>query len=259
MRIMIVGDTHGSSAHWKYIAKKIRPLWIDAIVQVGDFGFLEHWPGGKGYLDKVNTIAGRLGKTVYWVDGNHENFDQLYYKYTEFTSDGFRIIRPNVLHIPRAHTWEWDGVRFMGLGGGYSIDQMSRVVDEMNGGLKAWWPQELITDEEVDRAKAAGRVDVMFTHDVPEGNQGLQEAFIQQTGRRLIPEFLSAENRRQLRRVFNAVKPQILFHGHYHIRYNGELNGCKIIGLAHNGAAIPTDSWYVLDTEDITPRATNPA
>lgn len=252
MRILAVGDTHGNVQFWQHVFNAMSYLEYDVIVQVGDFGFWTHVPGGEEYLDFLEIVLTKKKVKLYWVDGNHENFDALYDLPVQ--SDGFRKIRPHIFHIPRGHTWTWDKVKFMGFGGAYSIDQMPRVIDEMEGAPKSWWPQEFITDDEVERAIAAGPVDVLFSHDVPEGNQGLQEAFVLQKGWPLNPIELSRQQRVQLRRVFDSVRPSQLIHGHYHLRYNGELDGCKIAGLAHDNLRRPQEALFLLDTGDVLRR-----
>lgn len=249
MRILAVGDTHGNAKFWQHIFSAMSYLEYDVVVQVGDFGYWTHVPGGEEYLDFLELHCEQKNINLFWVDGNHENFDDLYS--LPIQDDGFRHVRPHIFHIPRGHTWEWDGVKFMGFGGAYSIDQMDRVVNEMQGDPKSWWPQEFITDDEVEKAIAAGPVDVLFAHDVPEGNQGLQEAFVLQKGWALDPIELSRQQRVQLRRVFDSARPSQLIHGHYHIRYNGELDGCQITGLAHDNLRRPNEALLVLDTAEL--------
>ncbi len=57
----------------KYAAKK----GATTIIQVGDFGI---WPNDKGvvkFLSIEETLA-KYNINLYFIDGNHENFDWLY-------------------------------------------------------------------------------------------------------------------------------------------------------------------------------------
>lgn len=60
---------------------------------------------------------------------------------------------------------EWAGVRFLGLGGAFSVDRNARKVG------RSFWFEETITDEEVELACENGKdgVDVMLAHDVFTG------------------------------------------------------------------------------------------
>ena len=84
MKILLVGDTHGDAMHWDWLIEEYATEYApDAIVQLGDFGFWPHQYGGPEFLDVVNGAVGALGKytnkdvRLYWIDGNHENFDAL--------------------------------------------------------------------------------------------------------------------------------------------------------------------------------------
>lgn len=249
MQILIVGDTHQDAIYWMELKKELKKDRYpkpDVIVQLGDFGFEM---GNYSYIQIVSDVVSEIGCDLYFIDGNHENFDALEGGYYHMEGD-FRRITHNIIHIPRGTTFTWDGVKFMGFGGSYSVDQLARVADEMAGYGKGWWVQEFITDEQVELARSKGQVDVMFTHDVPEGVDGLQEAFITKKGRFLSPIDLCTQQRKQVAEVFYSAKPKRLYHGHYHIRYTGKLHGCIIEGLNCNGGRI-TDSFTFLDTNEL--------
>lgn len=119
----------------------------------------------------------------------------------------------------------------------------------------SWWPEELITEADVEAACARGQVDIMFTHDAPP-TSGLDlamerfRAWLLSTegGDWLTPKMdeISQGNRQRLARVVDHVHPQMLFHGHYHDRYDAEYNGTRIVGLSRDKKG--ADSWTVLDT-----------
>ena len=99
---------------------------------------------------------------------------------------------------------------FLALGGAYSIDEDYRTPG------KSWWATELINSEDQERAIAGGPVDVMVTHDSPEGVDI-------PTLRRWAPIPKSQANRERLLEVVKAVRPLYLTHGHYHDRYSDKL------------------------------------
>src|SRR5690606_8404466 len=106
---------------------------------------------------------------------------------------------------PRPHRWMWDGVSFLSVGGANSIDRRFRTEGD------DWWSQEQITDVEVQEAIRGGHADVMVAHDAPLGIP-LDTA----DGWDMASRSYARESGRQLRKVVNVVKPDVLFHGHFH-------------------------------------------
>ena len=249
MRVMMAGDWHGDARHAEYCFLQAKENNVDVILQLGDFGYWEHTDDGITFLDALSIAAQMFKIPVYWIDGNHENHVLLRDKYTDLTADGFAEIRPDVYYIPRGTVWTWDGVRFLGLGGAFSIDRNFRRVGT------SFWFEETITNEEVALASKNGQpsVDVMVAHDVPTGVD-INMHFMIQQNRRLKPSTESDINRDAVRAVALEVKPKLLFHGHYHLRYKevivmpyGEL---EVHGLGCEW--MYQDSWTILDTVSFT-------
>ena len=250
---MIAGDWHGNIGHAKWTLSRARHFGCDVIFQLGDFGYWEHYDDGIWYLDKMNRMAAKVGIPIYWIDGNHENHPLLWKTYSDrVNSEGFWNVRDYILYCPRGHMWEWDGVKFMGMGGAFSVDRNLRKVGN------SFWFEETITDEDVERAiaNADGEfVDVMFTHDVPLGvDLPFQMA---KQGRRLTNSSESTHNRILLSDVIEVVQPKYLFHGHMHLYYKDKIkmpygyryDGLHVHGLHCDGSGM--DSVWVLDTRDV--------
>jgi predicted phosphodiesterase len=246
MRIAFLGDTHGNWGHIKrfYEYLSVTDLLddIDAVVQVGDFGFWEHKQHGVEFLDCVDRIAANRGVPLYWIDGNHENFELLYENYVQEKWDEFIPIRDNVIYIPRGKTWEWDGVKFMAFGGAYSVDKSARTP------YISWWPHETPTMVEVDRAAANGTVDVLITHDVCHlSNINLVMG---------LSRIDACEASRDMLDIVAAnARPRIIIHGHYHypIRQivGAPWGDVDIIGLDSDYTAQKWgDVFDILDTAD---------
>lgn len=186
MRILISGDWHANEAHAELVFSCAERNSADAIVQLGDFGY--------NYTDSfLKTIAG-TPCPLYFIDGNHDNFDLLW---------GDLKLPPNVHYMERGSLVTFGGLRCVALGGGYSIDKQYR-----QSGV-SWWYQELIRQSDVALALEHGTCDVMFTHDAPIGcSIGL--------GYKDDPN--TEQNRTALQHVVNELKPKLLFHGHWHRR-----------------------------------------
>lgn len=240
MKILFLGDIHGDPYWAKWAFKQAQFFEVDVIVQLGDLGYWEHEPGGKEFMDLLQSYADECGMDFWWIDGNHENFDWLY-DYP-LDNNGRRPIRPNVIHIPRGHTWEWDGIKFLAFGGSYSIDRYRRKLGV------SYWKQEMPTVAEVDAALEVGKVDVMLTHDVPEGTD--LSGLLGPSWKVYANKFIECGTvRNRLRDVWNIAQPNWLFHGHYHRRNDTVLGNTRIVGLSNEQTG--TGSIYVADTADL--------
>ncbi|KXO93009.1 Calcineurin-like phosphoesterase (plasmid) [Tsukamurella tyrosinosolvens] len=228
----VAGDWHGAGKWAKHAIDRLmdyRP--VDALVQLGDFGF---WPGGGGqaYLDALEKVLERYGLPLFWIRGNHEWQPELA---AWPVTDGVQIIRPHIVHLPAGFRWQWKGQTWLALGGAPSIDRDLRVA-----GVD-WWPDEVISDLDVEEAIAGGPADIMICHDAPRGVSELDQ-WLSVNGIALPPIIASDADygRSQVRKVVDAVQPSRLFHGHYHHRYDGEMRGdgftTAITGLDCNGS-----------------------
>lgn len=229
MKITFAGDWHGEADQALLVLKYAFQTHSFVIYQAGDFGI---WDGDEAFLSSLDTALGWYNQTLYFVDGNHENFDRLYgYPIDEDT--GLRPIRDNIYHIPRGWYGFIDplqdgklsldnphgvGISFLGLGGAYSVDQKWRKPG------RSWWPQEVVTDEEISHAVSKGRADVLLMHDCPAPAPllAVDDPFlvIQATkffGVEAIDK--ANEHRSRLTPVLHSAQPLLLVHGHYH-RYS---------------------------------------
>lgn len=226
--VLLAGDTHGDLSQIRYLLKVAAEMQIDRIVQVGDFGY---WPHMAPFHERVDGLASADGVEFYWLDGNHENFDALE-QAVDFDSLDPQRMGESLWYLPRGSTWEWAGCRFMALGGAYSIDKDYRVEG------RSWWRQELLTGAQVYRAMGGGPVDVLLTHDAPDGVVPIVD-------RHYKGDEISRSNRLAVSAVMEAVHPRLLVHGHYHHRYTAAANGCRVEGLSRDGEGV--DSWIVID------------
>jgi hypothetical protein len=279
--ILLAGDIHGDFRHACYIVERAINQDVQAIVQLGDFGYWEHHPDGVTFLDGLSHVCVENEMPFLWLDGNHENHTMLRERYGpggsrhKPTPEGFWEIRPMVYYIPRGTRWTWNGVRFLGLGGAYSVDKDHSLKKEaksvaahaskneyrraagkpmkpLGDAHRRWWSEEEISDAEVaEIVKDTSPVDIMFTHDKPLRAQPRWK-------RRNFPQALP--NQQRIQDVMNVVQPVMLFHGHLHFEYQDAIRvgdddmWCEVHGINCNteaqyptvGAAV---SWQRLSLE----------
>ncbi|MBS4102773.1 metallophosphoesterase family protein [Tsukamurella paurometabola] len=224
--VAVAGDWHGNTAWAIHVVHQAARCGVNVIVQVGDFGL---WPGkwGTEYLDELNLALDDAGVALLWVDGNHDDHDQLA-KWP--LADGVHRIREHITHLPRGYRWHWHGKVWLALGGAVSIDRADRIP------TRTWWWGEVITEADAERCTAGGRADMMITHDAPAG-VGALDGWLGVNGFRLAPELQAdADRSRELvRQVVDGVQPELLVHGHYHYRYSDRVGPTRIEGLNCDG------------------------
>jgi hypothetical protein len=187
------------------LAQKANRLGINTILQLGDFGI---WHDARSYLDTLEKIAKRAELTIYFIGGNHEDYDEIARWKFGPDRDGFVSMLPHVRWIPRGHRWTWTGIRFGALGGAFSVDWHYRTP-----GID-WWPGvEEVRHEDVERLGDAW-LDELVTHDAPEGAQPALGHWDFMPG----DEERARVSQRRLREAVNATHPKLVLHGHWHVR-----------------------------------------
>lgn len=272
MRILFLGDTHGNVPHIEWLFEVAAALGVDVIFQVGDFGYWEHSSSGIGFLNLVSKLSQETGIRLVFLDGNHENHPLLWYRYVgiptvytsvlnidealndyigkhdvAFSDEGFAIVRPGVEYAPRGHRWVWDDLTFLAVGGAYSIDRAWRKLGH------SYWFEEIIQEEDIDKAIDGGEVDVLLTHDVLEGSS-VFPALEATHGRKFRPIPEALRERDKLLRIAEATLPKLNVHGHYHVRYDDivPLNDTRSVvvrGLDCDESG--ENSYIVVDTKDL--------
>lgn len=255
-RVMFAGDTHGNLSHLRYLIQVAVKERTHILFVLGDFGYWEHQQTGAIFLDKLNKLAEDNGITVYFLDGNHDNRAELFNRHVTQDDQGFTNVRPNIRYADRGHRWEWAGVRFIALGGAYSVDKEYRLLLERKSKRRAgtlWFPGEEMTDREMlDILKDETPVDIMLAHDKPAKTD---------VGLKNLPECFP--NQQRLQAAVDTLKPRLYLHGHLHLRYTAqiplpslELNECTVEGLGADpdaswvGRYSAKDSWIIVDLKE---------
>ena len=191
--IFVTGDTHGRNDIDK-LSMKNFPIQKnmtrnDYVIIDGDFGGIFY---GRDYVNKLLKKSGLSKKdfslfeltlmdkdsatlsfyetknfTTLFVDGNHENFEDLNKYPIEYWNGGkVHKIRDSVYHLMRGQVYTIDGKKIFVMGGGTSIDKHLRVEGE------SWWKEEMPSMEEYNEAldnleKHNYEVDYVLTHSAP--------------------------------------------------------------------------------------------
>lgn len=245
----IAGDWHGNTWWAETVIKDMNKYLTGEkiIFQLGDFGY---WPGKSGAYFRValQNLLEDLDITLFFIDGNHENHPLL-------RREAERIgvldqpvpvpISDNLVWLQRGNRAKISGKEWLFLGGAASVDRQYRTVGQ------SWFPEERITDEQVNLAIKGGPADVLVCHDSP--------AFVRITfPHSNWPEqdlALSQVNREKLEKVVIETGVEYVMNGHMHMAfeqatqyrdYSGEFLDVRVNQFNCDG--VP-GNWGILDTQ----------
>lgn len=202
--VYITGDTHGDidfkrvKAYFKreYVSEK------DYLLILGDAGII--WSQKDVYI--FDYIS--LGLTVFFIDGNHENFDLLN-KFPIVTKNNAKchLLSKNIYHVLRGEILLLNDLSFLCLGGATSIDKYLR-----KEGV-SWWPDEHITDNDINNALSNlrlidNKVDYVLTHCAP--SRYVMKMF----------SFNPDDDTDKLSIIDSAIEYKHWYFGHYHMDKN---------------------------------------
>lgn len=203
--VFITGDTHGDFSRFSETAFPAQREMTrdDCVIICGDFGGVWSTDRNDAAENKNMDILLRKPFTIFFVDGNHENFARLYSdEFSEVNLFGGKAhrIRENVFHLIRGNVFTIQNHTFFAMGGAQSHDIIDGVLnpasysDEqtmwMVAGMMAkenkrfringisWWQQELPSFAEMNHGreslKAHGnKVDFVLSHCLPISIQSL--------------------------------------------------------------------------------------
>ena len=149
----------------------------------------------------------RYNISLYFVDGDHENYDLLYAY--PIAADGTRPLRPRIRHLPRGTLSRIGGLDVFAFGGAQSKTHGK----ECPG--REFWREELPSHAEVERGfnvlEMATNVDVIISHAAPSSI--LETMYVE-------PESLAdptAKVLEEYRQLIERKFPHAFwFFGHYH-------------------------------------------
>jgi hypothetical protein len=209
----LLGDHH--AAHDDLLRVLLRKgLRHARLIHVGDGeeGYPDAWADDTA--ERLDSAFAALDLEYLSIRGNHSN---------PAVFNG-TVMLPNFKLLPDYSRMEIDGQTWLFVGGAVSINRLDRAP------RKTWWPDEPM----VLREDLAGRADVLVTHSGPTWmappSNPLVEYYIsceQAMGCDTLRQELRNEQRRH-DRLFQLVRPQRWYFGHYHASRTRVHAGCTV-------------------------------
>ena len=220
--VAVAGDWHGSISWVQTVLPALARVApeVRTVLHVGDFG-ISRGLRGRVFLDAVDFWCKTAGiEQILVTPGNHEDWEWLDADFASMPGEPVPISAA-VSVLPRGFRFTVGSTSFLSFGGAASIDYALRVEG------RDWFPTEVPTEEEVAAAIASGRVDVLITHETVNGGTVASEQVLLANPQGWNAEELaySALSRDRVTRVWAALAPQVLVHGHMHVADDIRLAG----------------------------------
>lgn len=206
----IAGDWHGNLDWALDGLNTFARANINVILHLGDFG-IGFGQSGAVYLRKLQLRLMKNKQIILVTPGNHEDYAKIDSLKEIPSGDwkGWLQLTSQILLAPRGFHWNWEGREFVSLGGANSIDREWRTANV------SWWAGEQISMGDVQRTMDSGPADVFLAHDCPaQVKLSLNHRDFGWTQEGLS---YAKKSREMLQHAVDAVRPQLYFHGHYHI------------------------------------------
>ena len=209
MATFLKGDIHGNLFEVIEFINRFELGENDNIIILGDCGIA--WRKDRKDLDQNIKLWNESsnGVKLYFLDGNHENFNILNSLPIE---NNMGKIADNIYHLRRGEIYEFEGKKILVCGGADSVDKYRRVENF------TWWKEETISQETIDNIPA-GHYDYVLTHCCPRSIFDNNRVYLSTL------QFLD-ENKinHNSEDMLEQLKDKITFDhwcfGHYHINRN---------------------------------------
>ena len=217
-RIFITGDQHGNPDNIYYLDSVVRLSENDLVISLGDFG-VPYWSAKKKSKNDLDTLEmfNKFHTNFAIIQGNHsKRFERVkWFKQSEFcgANSFYCPLYPNFHFLQNGEVYNFNGMSFLVIGGGYSVDKFIRLEHGWT-----WEPEEQLNEEEKSKIRNLisenEKYDFVLTHVAPLELQPtwLFLSFVDQSQVDTSEEVFLSEVRKQ-------IDYKAWFFGHYHGDY----------------------------------------
>ena len=206
MATFLKGDIHGNLFEIIDFINRFNLGKNDNIIILGDCGIA--WRKDKKDLAQNIKLWNECGNGVklYFIDGNHENFNILNSLPIE---NNMGKIADNIYHLRRGQVYEFENKKILVCGGADSIDKYRRIENF------TWWKEEAISQETIDDIPA-GHYDYVLTHCCPRSVFEKNRIYLS-TLQFLDENKINHSSEDMLEQLKNKITFDHWFFGHYHV------------------------------------------
>lgn len=206
MATFLKGDIHGNLFEVIDFINRFNLGKNDNIIILGDCGIA--WRKDKKDLAQNIKFWNECGNGVklYFIDGNHENFNILNSLPIE---NNMGKVADNIYHLRRGQVYEFENKKILVCGGADSIDKYRRVENF------TWWKEEAISQEAIDDIPA-GHYDYVLTHCCPRSIFEENKVYLS-TLQFLNENKINHNSEDMLEQLKNKITFDHWYFGHYHI------------------------------------------
>lgn len=209
MATFLKGDIHGNLFEIIDFINRFNLGKNDNIIILGDCGIA--WRKDRKDLDQNIKLWDKCGNGVklYFLDGNHENFNILNSLPIE---NNMGKIADNIYHLRRGQIYEFEDKKILVCGGADSIDRYRRIENF------TWWKEETISQETIDGIPA-GHYDYVLTHCCPRSVFEKNKIYLS-TLQFLDENKINHSSEDMLEQLKSKITFDHWFFAHYHINRN---------------------------------------
>lgn len=209
MATFLKGDIHGNLFEIIDFINRFNLGKNDNIIILGDCGIA--WRKDRKDLNQNIKLWNECGNGVklYFIDGNHENFNILNSLPIE---NNMGKIANNIYHLRRGQVYEFENKKILICGGADSIDKYRRIENF------TWWKEETISQETIDDIPA-GHYDYVLTHCCPRSIFEKNKIYLS-TLQFLDENKINHSSEDMLEQLKSKITFDHWFFAHYHINRN---------------------------------------
>lgn len=209
MATFLKGDIHGNLFEIIDFINRFNLGKNDNIIILGDCGIA--WRKDRKDLDQNIKLWNQCsnGVKLYFLDGNHENFNILNSLPIE---NNMGKIADNIYHLRRGQVYEFENKKILVCGGADSIDKYRRIENF------TWWKEETISQETIDDIPA-GHYDYVLTHCCPRSIFEKNKIYLS-TLQFLDENKINHSSEDMLEQLKSKITFDHWFFAHYHINRN---------------------------------------
>jgi Icc-related predicted phosphoesterase len=238
--VLLLGDTHCDTYALLSAFKVAQDSGIDAIFQMGDFGYWPRNEAGQRFLSVARQEQSKTGVALFWLPGNHEDWKSLSGYLLE---EGPFVDVEGTQFVPRHGAWRWNETDIIAIGGAYSIDRDMRSLGH------SYFDEEVVSPSSLEFVRGK-RAHILLTHEAPVslvlhkyGHDDFQSRIPEQHRKG------SRAGQNLIRQCLNEIRPERLVHGHWHMNEDYNVDGFHCTGLAESSQGVTLhSSARVLDT-----------